>query len=358
MIDVVHVITGLGRGGAETMLVQLAAALRARGLSQHVVSVSAQDALAFDLRAAEIDVSILGADSFRSAPVAMASLMAILKRLQPRILQGWMYHGNLAATLCHLVCRGRRERKLFWNLRASNMDDDRYGRVIWLSGLLSQLPDVVIANSEAGAAFHRARGFNPKHMVVIGNGVDIDRFRPDLALRKRTRAELGITEDAPVVIHVARVDPMKDQETFIAAMTRVPSAVGLMVGEGTLALRVPPNVRALGVMLAAEVPYAAADIVASTSAFGEGFSNALAEGMSAGLVPVATDVGDARQIVGDTGSVVPPRDPAAFASAIEKLAALSESDRRKRGLAARERIVANFTLSRSVEAYAKLYGNN
>ncbi len=52
--------------------------------------------------------------------------------------------------------------------------------------------------------------------------------------------------------------------------------------------------------------YPIADIVVSSSAFGEGFSNAVAEGMSAGLIPVATDVGDTMRIIGDTGHLVPP----------------------------------------------------
>ena len=86
---------------------------------------------------------------------------------------------------------------------------------------------------------------------------------------------------------------MKDHATFLAAMAELPSLTGVMVGEGTSELAAPPNVRALGRRRDTPALYAAADIVASTSAFGEGFSNVIAEGMSAGLVPVATDVGDA-----------------------------------------------------------------
>ena len=88
--------------------------------------------------------------------------------------------------------------------------------------------------------------------------------------------------------------------------------------------------------------YAAADVVASTSAFGEGFSNAIAEGMSAGLIPVATDVGDARRIVGDTGFVVPPRNPGAFAEAIGAVAAMPKAERSRKGALARERILVAF----------------
>ncbi len=128
-----------------------------------------------------------------------------------------------------------------------------------------------------------------------------------------------------------------------------------MVGAGTEALPLPSNVRALGLRRDTERLYAAADIVASTSAFGEGFSNVIAEGMSAGLVPVATDVGDARRIVGDTGWIVPPRDPDAFAAAVDEAARLPAAERQRRGLAARARIVENFTPSRAADAFARLY---
>lgn len=355
MTDVMYVMSGLGRGGAENMLVQLAAGLRARGLSQHVVSLSALDAFAGDLRAAGIDVTLLNVGSPASLAGAMATLRRTVQRLRPRILQGWMYNGNIAATFAHYLCPGRRDRRLFWNLRASNMDEARYGRIIRLSALLSRLPHLVIANSQAGAAFHRARGFRPRQLDVIDNGIDTRRFRPDPGLRSQVRGELGIGEDAIVVIHVARVDPMKDQASFLAAMARLPSVAGLMVGNGTQDLPLPPNVRALGLRHDTERFYAAADIAASTSAFGEGFSNVLAEGMSAGLVPVATDVGDARRIVGETGFVVPPRDVEAIAQAIAAAASLPREEFARRAAAARDRVVSNFSLESAVERYWQLY---
>ncbi len=359
MIDVLHVISGLGTGGAERMLVQLAGQLRARGLSQHVMSLSAHADLAVDLRSVGVDVTVGGAESLVSLHGAMHALARTTNRARPRVLQGWMYHGNLAASVAHNLCRGKRGRRLFWNLRASNMDARRYGRIVRLSALLSRQVDAVIANSQAGVDFHRARGFRPKRFELIANGIDIDKFRRDPQVRAEMRSELGLPDDAVVVLHVARVDPMKDHATFLAAMAelaqQVPSAVGIMVGADTQALPLPPNVRALGLRRDTERLYAAADIVASTSAFGEGFSNVIAEGMSAGLVPVATDVGDARRIVGDTGWIVPPRDPNAFAAAVGDAARLAAAERQRRGLAARARIVENFTPSRAADAFARLY---
>jgi glycosyltransferase involved in cell wall biosynthesis len=353
--QVLHVITGLGMGGAETMLVQLATALQARNMSQHVVSLGALDARADDLARAGVGLTVLGARSPASYPAVARALAREVNAQQPRIIQGWMYHGNLAATFGHWVCRGRRRRRLMWNLRASNMDAQRYGSVIRLGALVSRQVDVVIANSEAGIAFHRARGFRPKRFVLIDNGIDTARFRPNAEERQRVRAELGIAADAIVAIHVARVDPMKDHVSFLAAMEWVPSVFGLMVGAGTQDLAVPPNVRAIGLRRDVDRLYPAADIVVSTSAFGEGFSNVIAEGMSAGLVPIATDVGDARRIVGDTGYIVPAGDAAMVARAIATEAAMPLAERSSHGSRARVRIVENFSLARAVEQYQRLY---
>jgi glycosyltransferase involved in cell wall biosynthesis len=350
-----HVITGLGTGGAETMLVQLVAALQARGMSQHVVSLTAQDALAAELRTAGVEYTMLNAGSLAALPGAAVKLMRTLNHVRPAILQGWMYHGNIAATLSHYFRSGRQDRVLLWNLRASNMDEARYGRVLWLSRLLSRLAELIIVNSEAGVAFHRERGFRPRRFMVIDNGIDTKKFRPDPATRQQVRAEFAIADDTVVAIHVARVDPMKDHGNFLAAMAQVSSVLGILVGSGTRELALPENVRALGIRRDVERLLAAADIVASTSAFGEGFSNAIAEGMSAGLVPVATDVGDARRIVGDTGSIVPSCNPLAFSQALAALAALPREQRRQRGALARERILSQFTLDLAIDRYFQLY---
>jgi glycosyltransferase involved in cell wall biosynthesis len=168
------------------------------------------------------------------------------------------------------------------------------------------------------------------------------------------RQELSLPEVAIVAIHVARLDPMKDHATFLKAMRTLPAMHGLLVGARTETLDLPDNVRALGLRTDVARLYRCVDIVVSSSAFAEGFSNILAEGMSSGLVPVATDVGDARLIVDDVGEIVPVRDAEALAQALSRAAAPSDlADRKQR---ARARIVENFTLERAVDRFARLYG--
>jgi glycosyltransferase involved in cell wall biosynthesis len=356
MASVLHITSGLGMGGAETMLVQLGTRLQARGHPQHVVSLNGRGDLADALERAGVPVIDLGIRRpLIDAAPGLLRLRATVRRLAPDVIQGWMYHGNVAAMLAHLGVAQPRRRRLFWNLRASNMDEARYGGVIRANAWCSGVPHMVIANSAAGAAFHVAHGFHPRRMEVVANGIDVDRFRPDPGLRARQRSEFGIDPGDIVVIHVARVDAMKDHAMFLEAMAALPQISAILVGPGTEMLRVPRNVHLLGLRKDVERLYPAADIVASSSAFGEGFSNAIAEGMSAGLIPVATDVGDASLIVGDAGAIVPPRNAAAFARALSNLAALTSDERCARGFMARERILRHFAIPRAVEAFERLY---
>ena len=114
---------------------------------------------------------------------------------------------------------------------------------------------------------------------------------------------------------------------------------------------------ALGARDDVERLLAAADLMVSSSAFGEGFSNAIAEGMAAGLPAVATDVGDSARIVGATGRIVPPREPAALAEAIGALLGESKAARAARGVEARRRIESRFSIARAVEAHGALYAS-
>ena len=352
---ILHVISGLGIGGAEASLVQIATALQARGLPQHVVCAGTLDDHAEELRSCGVEVTVLGVNSAVRLPGGVIRIARMIRRLDPGVVQGWMYHGNTLAAIAHRLAHRSTQRRLYWNLRASNVDAARYGRVVRLGAMLSRWPDLMIANSQAGAKFHIDHGFRPRRMAVIGNGIDTQKFRPNAQARAALRDQLGIPTDAVVAIHAARVDPMKDHPAMLAAMAAVPHVQGLLVGAGTEALRVPENVRAIGLRRDLACLYATADIVVSSSAFGEGFSNVVAEGMSVGLIPVATDVGDAREIIGDAGYVVAPGDVASLAGALAAAASGPAADRLARGLKARAHIVGQFPLSMTIEAYARLY---
>lgn len=355
---VLHIITGLGIGGAETMLAQLAPALARRGLPQIVVSLTGDGPRSEPLLAAGVPIVCLNLRRPAALMSAVWHLPTLVQRHRPRAIQGWLYHGDLAATYAHRMSPGRRDRLLLWSVRCSDMDLARHGRVIGLCARVSHIPDIVTVNSQTGASHHAAVGYRPRRLEIVDNGFDTDRFRPDPARRRQVRAALGLASEQVVAINVARVDPMKDHAGLLTAVKGLDGLTVILVGRGTETLDCPPNVMALGARTDVPDLLAAADIVVSSSAFGEGFCNAVAEGMSAGLAPVVTDVGDARRIVGETGCIVPPSDPAALRDALSAMvgqAAGQPASFAARQSAARDRIMGLFTLDRAVERFAALY---
>jgi len=355
---VLHVISGLGTGGAETFLATLAPRLEQRGIDQTVVSLTGDGPLAERFEASDIAVKRLNARGPRSAIKAVGELRRILARQQPHIVQGWMYHGDLFAALAHRTTKPG-TRRLFWNIRCSDMRLEDYARqlrmvvrgCIWAS----RMPDVVLANSAAGAEVHLAAGYRPRQLEIIPNGIDCNRYAPKTDERRAVRAELGVADDTAVIMHVARVDPMKDHMGLLAAAEQLRGAKVVLIGTGTERLAGPANVTGLGQRRDVARLLCGGDIIVSSSAYGEGFSNAVAEGMASGLVPVTTRVGDADDIVGNAGTIVAPRDPAALATALQAMIDLDPADRTRRGLAARERIVALYSLERAVERFEALY---
>mgnify|MGYP000873626436 CR=1 FL=1 len=356
---ILYVITHLWVGGAEATLTRLVTAERKIADEITVVALRPGGPHADRMRAGGVNVVELNFGSLFGVPAGLYRLARLIARTRPEIVQGWMYHGDLAALVGLALSGRRRATRLGWAIRGSDIDFSRYSLqlrlVVKACALLSRQPDLITANSAAGLKVHLGYGYRPRRAEIIPNGIDTRRFRPDPDLRAAVRRELGIPAEAIVLAHVARVNPMKDHQVFLAAMAELPDLQALLIGADTEHLPPQPNTLRLGRRDDVERLLPAADFVVSSSAFGEGFSNALAEGMACGLPAISTDVGDAAIIVGDTGAIVPPRDPQALASAIRELASEERNTYGDRSRRARARIVEQFSLERSVARWSESY---
>lgn len=357
-IRVTHVITSLNRGGAETMLLGL---MRAGdgSVRPNVVSLISDGALTEAIKVTGTSVHELGFRSGLPNPVGILKLARLIRYERPDIVQGWMYHGDLVALIGLLLSGRRREVALIWGIRCSDMDLSRYGwrlkLVVAACTRLSAWPEVVTANSEAGRQTHLKLGYRPRRFEVVHNGIDTDRFKPAPERRAGLRQEFGIPAGARVILQVARVDPMKNYEGLMDAVSKVDGIWLVMVGRGTDALPRQDRVVALGLRGDVDQILAVGDAIVSASGFGEGFSNALAEGMASGLVPVATDVGDSRLLADPVGWCVPASDPDALEAALRAVRDLSEEELLARKLASRNRIADDFGLNVVVERFSDLY---
>ena len=361
-VNILLMVRALGFGGTERQLVYLAQGLARRGHRVSVATFYTHGAFA-DVFAGGNPEWLVAAKRGRWDVVGFCwRLMRLLAGRRPDVVYSFLPVPNLLAALFRAAFCGRAA--LVWGVRGTPLDMTRYDWLerasIRLERWASHLPDMVIANSRCGAAWARGPEFQAARVATIVNGIDTHWFRPPAAgERAAARADLGCPPATLVVAVVARLDPMKDHPTFLKALAiaaqTVPHIIGLIVGDGPppVVARLRAKTAALGiadrVIWAAarrqvrEV-YHAADILCLPSAFGEGFPNVVGEAMACGLSCIVTAVGDAAELVGETGRVVPPRDPCELARAILDLAKpIRESQ--PCNFAARRRIVENFELN-------------
>lgn len=360
MNKIAFLIPSLECGGAERQLVTLVKALDKKGFDITVLCFYPDGLLERDLEDSGVKLISLEKRGRWDIFSFLWRLIHYLKNLQPDLLHGYLSEPNLVMIFIKPFFPSIR---MVWGVRASNVDLSNYD---WLARLLfpwecflSRFADLIIFNSHAGRAYHLAHGFPANKAVVIPNGIDTERFKPDLEARVKIRLEWGISEETVLIGLVGRLDRMKDHPTFLKAAALLckerQDICFVCVGSGEenyaqelyqLAeqLKIAEKVIWAGTRTDMPRVFNAFDIVTSSSAYGEGFANAIGEAMACGIPCVVTDVGDSAWIVGNSGKVVPFGSPAALVSAWLGLMDLSLSERVALGEMARIRIIENFSI--------------
>lgn len=371
-MKVLHVISSLSVGGAETMLRNVALGLDRQRYQSQVLSLTGKDPVGLELERAGVAVTALHGRAGLLLPDRFAAARRALEAWQPDVIHAWMYHANVAAQWLAARQHARRRPVLITSVRGALNSPQSQKRMLRLvrrvDALLSARAAAIIFNSNVAARQHIELGYAKKGVVVVPNGFDIERFRPRPELRARLRSELQLGARAAVGV-VARFDPLKGHELFLRAVAEVrrrrDDCAYVLVGRGCDAsnetlrqwivqLGLKDRVLLLGERFDVAELVNAFDFVVCPS-LSESFPNAVGEAMACGRPCIVTDVGDCAYLVGDTGWVVPPQDDAALAGAIERVAALSEQERQVMGARARARIEAQFALDRILAQYAAIY---
>jgi glycosyltransferase involved in cell wall biosynthesis len=372
-MKITHIITDLDIGGAEIMLYKLLISLQDEALESSVISLMRRGPIAEQIEALGVKVCTLDLDqgSYPSLQ-AIKKLRKFIRILDPNIVQGWMYHGNIVATIAIFLCQPMRKKiKLFWNIRQTlySFINEKV-QTIWLIRLgswLSFLPHSIIYNSTVSVKQHVSLGFSTKKTKMIPNGFDLQKFRPNEQNRRQLlREELRVSESTILIGHISRLHPMKDHATLLRAIDRVTENISgsggkqkvlfLLAGYGvTSELSSNIAIRFLGER--ADIPriMSALDILVSSSAWGEGFPNVIGEAMASEVPCVVTDVGDSAYIVGKYGRVCSVGDDQCIANSLLQLIE-NKQERKTVGKQARKRIKENYSMDKIKKEYLKEWG--
>lgn len=336
-----------------------------------VVSLSTLGVIGPRLVESGVEVSTLGMRGPWSVMGGFFRLVGELRR-QPAqtIVQTWMYHGDLLGGLAAWLA-GRR--RLVWNVRQTGLlhnDVNRATRVVArLCGRVSGwLPVRIVCNARSAIDIHAALGYGRAPFVVLPNGFDTEVFKRRPEAGAKLRRQWGIDEGAFAFGLVARLDPQKDHDNFIAAAKLVarqlPQARFVLVGRGIASS--PELAASIGAADLAtqfvcldqleDMPavMSALDVLCLSSR-SEGFPNVLGEAMSCETPVVSTNAGDAASLVDDLARIAPVANPQALADCMLRVARLPQQDRQALGLRDRQRIIQNFGIAEVWVRYRALY---
>jgi len=375
MREILFVIGSLGIGGAERHLATVLPELVKAKWSISVYSLQGYGPLYDQLKAGGVDVILPPVRrtvrrTALTAPlrlfVAGGHLFAIMVRRRPAIVHFFLPEayllGGPLALLAGVPVRVMSRRSL--NVYQAE-------RMLYrgVEKILHRWMTAVLGNSRSVVRQLRDEGVPESRLGLIYNGIETADGTVRSS-RARVRAALNIPDAALVIVVVGNLIRYKGHVDLLDALKRAKSRLPadwklLLVGRDdgmgaelrsmTEQMGLADNVLFLGLRNDTPSLLEASDIGILCS-HQEGFSNAVLEGMAAGLPMIVTDVGGNPEAVVDgvTGLVVPPRDPMHLAETIMRLADNSAM-RRQLGEAGRERVVEHFSLKQCVQKYDQFY---
>lgn len=359
-------------GGAEVQLCMLAEGLRRRGAAVQIISMLSVIADHPQLAGGSIPVRTLGMNRGRWKPSHFVQYINAVREFRPDVIHAHMFHAILLARLGRpfthgpLVCTAQNINERPEHDSAGSEVRGRLRELAYrFSDPLSELTTQV---STAGAERYVAiRAVPASKMKFVPNAVDVERFRPDPALRQRVRNELGLGE-AFTWLSIGRLEPQKDPLTLLQAFRIAASAspcVLLVAGTGSLEKEVHDYASTLGIAskvkflgLRRDVPALlnGADGYVLSSRY-EGLALVLLEAAASGLPLVVTTAGAETVVPDKSGWVVEAGDPAALAERMCALMALPPNRRRAMGAEGRSFVSSRYSLEAVLDTWESVYAS-
>lgn len=365
MKKIVHFITGLGNGGAESMLYKILKETDLNIYEVVVVSFTSEDYYVEKIESLGIKVEILDIKS-KNFFVNVIRLLKICRGCEA--IQSWMYHANLIGFFIAKILK----KKIIWGVHHSNLEKDRNkSSTIFIAkklAFLSRYVNKVVYCGEEVLNTHLRIGYSDKTATVIFNGFDTLKFKP--SKKREYYKQFQVEEKEHIMIHVGRWDPLKDYPNLLEALKIFKENTGkdfkmFLVGNGldyeNIELKqlielnnLTDSIVLLGPRDDIAELMAGAEILLLSS-IGEGLPNVLGEALLSGTVCVATDVGDCKNFVKNYGEIVPAKDPIKFAAAIVEVLNYDEVLYNEKINLARSDIQKNYDITNITDRYYKLY---
>ncbi|HIF9078776.1 TPA: glycosyltransferase [Photobacterium damselae] len=360
---VVYIVTGLGMGGAERQVIDIADEISLMDIEVMIISLTGHSVIMpknENIKVLEINMTKNFVSLFRS----LLKVKKIITDFKPQIIHSHMVHANLFARLLKLMGL-----KFYLICTAHNTNEGGIKRIISyrLTDSLSDLNTNV--SEEATSAFIKSGAVPKNRMITVSNGIDTNKFHYSLANRISKRKELNLSDETHLLLAVGRLEPQKDYpnmlEAFSLLVNENRNVCLVIIGQGYLLddltnlvndLNINDKVRFLGLQTDVEKWLSAADFYVMSSAY-EGLPLVIAEAMASECFIISTDCGGVKEMIDGNGILVPPHDSKALFIAMNDALQLTEQRRKEIAFLSKTDVVNRYSLSSVVKTWIKLYKN-
>lgn len=354
-MKILHVINSLSTGGAEKLVADLAPLQRECGHEVEVLLLcGGESVFRVSLEKSGVRVYDFGSGVSVYSPLNILRLIPFMRKYD--VIHVHLFPAQYWVAIAKVLTLSKV--RLVTTEHSTN--NRRRGSRFWSTVdrmIYSRYEKVVCCAKRAESALAKHLG-GDKRLCTIPNGVELNRFSSAVP---RARKNLGCSEDAFVLLQIARFAYPKKQRTLIGALAFLPQAYAVFVGDGeerkacedfAVEIGVSDRVRFLGIRGDVAELQGMADAIICSSEY-EGLSLASVEGMAAGKPVIASDVPGLAEVVGGAGILFPPGDEKALAEAIRKLS--NDHEFYKRTAEACLRRARDFDIRKTAEAYLALY---
>ena len=363
-MKILFLVTGMGLGGAEVQISELAKRMTSLGHEVHIAWMTGEAGIALPEGVREHPFRI------NKTPwgfiKAIWSLRKLVRQIRPDVIHAHMVHANLLARVTRLT------RGFAVPLICTAHNSNEGGKFRMLAyRLTDRLADLTTnVSSHAVDAFIEQGASTMGRIVTVHNGIDVERFAPN-ELHRQSQRDLLEASDKVVILIVGRLEYQKNHHSLLRAYAAIAEAYPdtnlLVVGYGSLeselkalvqTLGISDQVSFLGARVDTPVLFNAADIVVVSSRF-EGFGLVLAEGMACAKYIVTTDCGGIAAVLRDLGQgfglVVPVEDDMALQVALQTAIETPHNVRIQAGEKARAHVVEHYSIDSITKQWLDIY---
>lgn len=363
-MKILYVITGLGLGGAERQVCGLADQLALMGNDVSIVSLTKS----LDCNPTNKNVKVLSLNMSRnplSVILAIRKFQWFINIFSPDVIHSHMFHANIFCRIFKLLLFS----DVYLICTAHSTNEGGWFRM-FMYRITDQCCHISTNVSvEAVDSFINKKAAAKNRMICVYNGINTDDFIFNKEVGELKRQELSLGKQATILLSVGRLTEPKDYPNLISAFSMLNYEHDdlhlVIIGEGVLRdslesfctnLGLSGYIHFLGARHDISSFMSAADVFILSSAW-EGFGLVVAEAMACERVVVATNCGGVREVLGDTGFLVPARDSNQLAAAMIEALNLSSEHKVSMGELARRRVLELYSLSSICGKWLEIYNN-